>query len=161
MRTLASLPLDKLLWHPLAGSLSLSLKLLLIIVPLLLVFEFLSALPFWARFRGINAMQTRMGHIGLSPHTLIPLFTGIFLGIAYGAGVIIKISKEKALPKADMWFMGLFLATCHAVVEDTLLFVVIGGIGAWIIIPRLLIALILSIGVILIVKRKKTKQISS
>ena len=161
MHTLAALSLDKLLWHPLAGSLTLSLKLLLIIVPLLLAFEFLRALPVWTRFRGMNMMQTRMEQMGLSPHTLIPLFTGIFLGIAYGAGVIIKISKEKALPKTDMWFMGLFLATCHAVVEDTLLFVVIGGIGAWIIIPRLLIALLLSAGVIFIIKRKNTKQISS
>jgi hypothetical protein len=36
--------------------------------------------------------------------------------------------------------MGLFLATCHAVVEDTLIFVVIGGNG-WIMLGvRLLIA---------------------
>jgi hypothetical protein len=147
-------PFEKLLWHPLVGSLSLSLKLVIIIVPLLLIFEFLRAIPFWSRIRTLDKMQTQMKHMGLSPHTLIPLFTGIFLGIAYGAGVIIKISKEKALPKTDMWFMGLFLATCHAVVEDTLLFIVIGGIGAWIIIPRLLIAFFLSIGVILMMKKR-------
>jgi len=152
--------LETLLLHPLIGALKLSLRLLLIIVPLLVFYECIRALPWWRRF-GTIAEEGHANKMGVSPHTLIPLFTGIFLGIAYGAGVIIKISKEKALPKADMWFMGLFLATCHAVVEDTLLFVVIGGIGAWIIIPRLLIALILSIGVILIIKRKNTKQISS
>ena len=151
--------LETLLLHPLIGALKLSLRLLLIIVPLLVVYECIRALPWWRRF-GAFGDESRVNKMGVSPHTLIPLFTGIFLGIAYGAGVIIKISKEKALKASDLWFLGLFLATCHAVVEDTLIFVVVGGMGRWIIIPRILLALALSVTLLLMVKHVKTKQFS-
>ena len=151
---------ETLLLHPLIGALKLSLRLLLIIVPLLVVYECIRALPWWKRFEAFGRSEGRMNKMGLSPHTLIPLFTGIFLGIAYGAGVIIKISKEKALKASDLWFLGLFLATCHAVVEDTLIFVVVGGMARWIIVPRILLALALSVTLLLMVKHVKTKQIS-
>jgi hypothetical protein len=149
-----------LLLHPLFGALKLSLRLLCIIVPLLVIFELIRALPFWSTFQSMENGRSRMEKIGFSPYTLIPLFTGIFLGIAYGAGVIIKISKEKSLNRADLWLLGLFLATCHAVVEDTLIFVVVGGVGRWIIIPRILLACFLSALLILMVWHGKAKQIS-
>jgi len=151
--------LETLLLHPLIGALKLSLRLLLIIVPLLVFYECIRALPWWRRF-GTIAEEGHANKMGVSPHTLIPLFTGIFLGIAYGAGVIIKISKEKALKSLDLWFLGLFLATCHAVVEDTLIFVVVGGMARWIIVPRILLALSLSVILLFTVRRVKTKQIS-
>ena len=147
--------------HPLFGALKLSLRLLLIVVPLLVVFELIRALPFWKRLGNTGKMQVHVRKMGLSPHTLVPLFTGIFLGIAYGAGVIIKISREEALGWADLWLLGLFLATCHAVVEDTLIFVVVGGMGRWIILPRILLACLLSFSLLIILKQQKTKQISS
>ena len=74
----------------------------------------------------------------------LPLFTGVFLGIAYGAGIIIRVAQEKRLPPRELFLMGLFLATCHAVVEDTLIFVVIGG-SAWIMLgARLVLAICLT-----------------
>ena len=147
--------------HPLAGALKLSLQLLMIIVPLLVVFELIRALPFWKRFRNVGEGDGRMARMGFSPHTLVPLFTGIFLGIVYGAGVIIKISKEKGLGKTDLWLLGLFLATCHAVVEDTLIFVVVGGMGRWMIIPRILLACVLTLTLMLLVRAQKAKQNSA
>ncbi len=147
--------------HPLAGALGLSLRLLCIIVPLLVAFELIRALPFWKRFQNMGGVNGRIEKMGVSTYTLIPLMTGIFLGIAYGAGVIIKISKEKALGWADLWILGLFLATCHAVVEDTLIFVVVGGMGRWIIIPRILLACSLVVILFIGVKANKAKQISS
>ena len=74
----------------------------------------------------------------------VPLFTGIFLGIAYGAGIIIRVAQEKRLPKRELFLMGLFLATCHAVVEDTLIFAVIGGSLPVMLGVRLLLALLLT-----------------
>ncbi len=144
--------------QPFIGAMKLSLQLLCIIVPLLVIFELIRALPFWKKFQGMDKIQGQVGRMGFSAHTLIPLFTGIFLGIAYGAGVIIKISREKALKAPDLWLLGLFLATCHAVVEDTLIFVVVGGMGRWIIIPRILLACILSLALFLLVRAQKAKQ---
>lgn len=45
--------------------------------------------------------------------------------------------------------MGLFLATCHAVVEDTLIFVVLGGNG-WIMLG---VRLLLAVGLTALVAR--------
>jgi len=122
----------------LLGATKLSLKLILIVVPLVTLFELLRYLPVFRRAGG--AVDPLMRGMGLSREAAVPLFTGIFLGIAYGAGIIIRSAQEKALPKRQLFLMGLFLATCHAVVEDTLIFVVIGGNG-WIMLGvRILIA---------------------
>ena len=82
--------------------------------------------------------------MGLSPRAAVPLFTGIFLGIAYGAGIIIRVAQQKNLPDRELFLMGLFLATCHSVVEDILIFAVIGGSGLAILGVRLGLAVVLT-----------------
>lgn len=121
-----------------SGALLLSGKLFLIIVPLVIIFE---VLRYLAVFRRIgDALDPVMHGIGLSRHAAVPLFTGVFLGIAYGAGIIIKAARQHHLGRREMFLIGLFLATCHAVVEDTLIFVVIGGSGWLMLGLRLLLA---------------------
>ncbi len=56
-----------------------------------------------------------------------PLLAGIFFGISYGAGVIIPFARSGVLSKRDMTLVGIFLAICHGMIEDTLIFVVIGA----------------------------------
>lgn len=122
----------------LIGALQLSGKLVLIVVPLVTLFEVLRYLPVFRRAG--RALDPLMRGLGLTREAAVPLFTGIFLGIAYGAGIIIRVAQEKNLPRRQLFLMGLFLATCHAVVEDTLIFVVIGGNG-WVMLGvRLVIA---------------------
>jgi hypothetical protein len=124
------------------GALKLSGKLVLIIVPLVTFFELARHLPAFRRTGA--AVDPLMRGIGLTREAAIPLFTGVFLGIAYGAGIIIRVAQEKRLPARELFLMGLFLATCHAVVEDTLIFVVIGG-SAWIMLGvRLVVAICLT-----------------
>lgn len=115
------------LWPALLGAAKLAFKLLLIVVPLVTLFELLRYLPVFRRIG--DAVTPLMRGMGLSRDAAVPLFTGIFLGIAYGAGIIIRVAQERRLPRRELFLMGLFLATCHAVVEDTLVFVVIGGNG--------------------------------
>jgi hypothetical protein len=125
----------------LLGGLLLSLKLVLIVVPLVTLFEVLRYLPIF-RWAG-DRCEPLMRGMGLSRHCAAPLFTGIFLGLAYGAGILIRVAQEKRLPRRELFLLGLFLATCHAVVEDTLIFVVIGG-NAWVMLGvRLVVAGIL------------------
>ncbi|MEJ2698994.1 MAG: nucleoside recognition domain-containing protein [Desulfuromonadales bacterium] len=126
----------------LLGACKLALKLLLIIVPLVTLFEVLRYLPVFRRAG--RMVDPLMRGMGLSREAAVPLFTGIFLGIAYGAGIIIRVAQEKALPRRELFLMGLFLATCHAVVEDTLIFAVIGG-NAWVMLGvRIVIAVTLT-----------------
>ncbi len=124
------------------GALKLSFKLLVIIVPLVTLFEVLRYLPVFRRAG--KALDPLMRGMGLTRDAAVPLFTGIFLGIAYGAGIIIRVAQEKRLPRRELFLMGLFLATCHAVIEDTLIFVVIGG-DAWVMLGvRMVVAVLIT-----------------
>jgi len=126
----------------LAGAAKLSVKLILIIVPMVTVFEVLRYLPVFRRAG--NLVEPAMKGVGLTRDAAVPLFTGIFLGIAYGAGIIIRVAQQKGLPARELFLMGLFLATCHSVIEDILIFVVIGGNGFVILGVRLLLAALLT-----------------
>jgi len=126
----------------LLGAAKLAAKLVLLIVPLVMIFE---VLRHHSAFRRAGrAVDPLMRGMGLTREAAVPLFTGIFLGIAYGAGIIIRVAQQKRLPARELFLMGLFLATCHAVVEDILIFVVIGG-NAWVMLGgRVLLAVFLT-----------------
>ncbi len=122
----------------LSGAARLSIKLLLIVVPLVVTFELLRHLPVFRRAGA--ALDPLLRGIGLTRQAAVPLFTGLFLGLAYGAGIIIRVSQEKRLPPRELFLVALFLSTCHSVVEDILIFAVIGG-SAWAMLgARLLLA---------------------
>ena len=127
-----------LLATALLGAARLAGKIILIVVPLVMAFELLRHLPVFRRAG--KALDPMMRGMGLTREAAVPLFAGIFLGIAYGAGIIIQVAKEKNLPARELFLMGLFLGTCHSVIEDILIFVVIGGNG-WVMLGmRLLLA---------------------
>ncbi len=124
------------------GACQLGIKLVVIIVPLVTLFELLRYHRIFRRMG--EQIDPLMRGLGLSRNAAVPLFTGIFLGIAYGAGIIIRVTQEKQLSRREVFLVGLFLATCHAVIEDTLIFVVIGG-NFWIMLGlRLVVALTLT-----------------
>ena len=126
----------------LIGAMKLSVKLIIIIVPMVTVFEVLRYLPVFRKAG--NLVEPAMKGVGLTRDAAVPLFTGIFLGIAYGAGIIIRVAQQKGLPARELFLMGLFLATCHSVIEDILIFVVIGGNGLVILGVRLGLAALLT-----------------
>lgn len=55
------------------------------------------------------------------------LLVGIIFGIAYGGGVMMEEKRSGALNKRDALLIGVFLSLCHALIEDTLIFVAIGA----------------------------------
>lgn len=127
----------------LLGAGKLGLQITLIIVGMVTVFEVLRYFPVFRRAG--RAFDPVMSGIGLSATSIIPLFTGIFLGISYGAGIILRVTQERKLPARELFLLGLFLSACHGVIEDTLIFVVIGGNG-WVLIGvRLCLAVTLTV----------------
>ncbi|ADL13282.1 nucleoside recognition domain-containing protein [Acetohalobium arabaticum] len=76
----------------------------------------------------------------LPAKTALPLLVGQIFGLTYGAGVIIQISEEENISQNKLLVMAVFLAICHAVIEDTLLFVAVGGRGGVILATRLFLA---------------------
>jgi len=121
----------------LKDSLSLSIKLLLIILPLTISYEFL-------KHKQSRIERKRFAFIGITGSGLVPLITGIIIGLTYGAGVIIHSIRTSNINKKEAFLILFFLSICHAVIEDTLIFVVIGANGFVLIGFRFLLAIILT-----------------
>jgi len=81
--------------------------------------------------------------IGISERSFAPWFIGLIIGISYGAGLLFQISEKKKLPHKDLCLTTIFLIFCHAIIEDTLLFVVIGANIWWIIVTRIVLAFVI------------------
>ncbi len=121
------------------------LQLAMIVIPLMVVIQFLKDLKWLDIFSKWMAPVTRA--LGMMKNTSTTLAAGLLFGLAYGAGVMIQAVKEDGVSKKDATLAFIFLAGCHAVVEDTLIFVPLGIP----VLPLLFIRLVLAIVVTIIV----------
>ncbi|MGI6096654.1 MAG: nucleoside recognition domain-containing protein [Dethiobacteria bacterium] len=78
----------------------------------------------------------------LPKEAAFPLIVGLGFGIVYGAALIIDYAREGSLNKRDLVLIGIFLSICHAVVEDTIIFVALGANPLILILTRFLMAFI-------------------
>lgn len=112
-----------------SGSFDSVITMAIIIIPLMVAMEMLKV------FNILNIISRKMEPIsrffGMSDKAIFPLMIGMFFGLSYGAGVIIESAEEGNLGKKDLYILMVFLSICHAVVEDTLLFVALGA-NLWI-----------------------------
>ncbi|MET3576708.1 nucleoside recognition domain-containing protein [Bhargavaea ullalensis] len=121
------------------------LQLALIVIPLMVAIQFLKDSG-W-----MQKMSARMGPftklIGVRPNAAMTLVAGLTIGLAYGAGVMIQAVQEDGVSRKDATLAFIFLVACHAVVEDTLIFVPL-GIPVWpLLLIRLITAFVLTIAV--------------
>jgi len=107
------------------------------LVPALVLYDLLAPLPLFARCG--RFLGPWLSRLGMSPPCAVPLAAGFFLGIAYGAGIIIPIAEEKRIGPEELHSLGLFLCTCHAIIEDTLLFALVGARGPGEVATRMLL----------------------
>ncbi len=124
----------------LKGGLKLCLIVFVILIPLLIALEFMrqtKALS-WLTDR-IHPLTSRLG---FSKEALVPLLAGFLFGISYGAGVLIPEARSKLISKEQIFLVAVFLALCHAVVEDTLLFMAVGANGFYLFFSRLILAVV-------------------
>ena len=121
----------------LKGAFLLCGQLFLIIVPLTILYEFLKT-----KQAALGAH--RRSFAGISGSGLIPLLTGIIIGLTYGAGVIIHSMRSTDITKREAFLILLYLSICHAVIEDTLIFVVIGANGVILLLARFSLATFLT-----------------
>lgn len=127
------------LWEALVNGLILCAEIAAVVWPLMLVYELAKAYGVFERpWPGVRPL---LKGLGLGPRSLVPLLAGLFLGLLYGAAILLNVSREEHLDDAERLALGVFLVTCHAVVEDTALFVILGGSALWILLPRLLLAI--------------------
>lgn len=113
-----------------------------IIIPLMVVMEILKDSKILDKIS--KKMQPISKFFDISNEAVFPLIIGLIFGLSYGAGVIIESVEENNLSKKDLYTLMIFLVACHAIIEDTLLFVVIGA-NLWLLLGiRLGIAIIIA-----------------
>ena len=89
---------------------------------------------FRIRFAGLTT------GIGMSDRALAPWLVGFFVGITYGAAMLYQFVENKQLNHKDACLITAFLCLAHAIIEDTMLFVVVGGNFWWIFLTRVIMA---------------------
>ena len=120
-----------LLYNSIYNSIYLSIEIITLISVLIFFLDFIKSLKMVENYsKKINSAFS--------------IAIGIILGITYGAGILINEYEKNTLNQEEILYVGTFLMICHAIIEDTLLFVIFGA-NLWIIITlRILFAFIFS-----------------
>lgn len=134
-------------------------QLALIIIPLMIAIQVLKELKWLDTFSKWLSPFARL--LGIRENASLTMAAGLLFGLAYGAGVMIQAVKEDGVSKKDLTLTFLFLVACHAVVEDTLLFVPL-GIPVWpLLVIRLVTAVLLTVALSFIwnrIEHRKRKE---
>ncbi|GAB4072912.1 nucleoside recognition domain-containing protein [Barrientosiimonas marina] len=139
------------LLHGLQTAFTAILQLALIVLVLMVVMQFFREKGWLTLISDKLAPFTRV--LGMGQNTTMTLVAGLTLGLAYGAGLMIQAVEEDGVSKHDMYLALIFLVACHAVVEDTVIFIPL-GIPVWpLLLIRLVTAVVLTITVAAIWKR--------
>lgn len=140
-----SAPPPTLLQELLSGSLRYAVILFAIILPIVALLHVLQSYGALARLR--TPLRPVLRFLGLSDGASEALIAGVFFGMVYGAGVILDRVQAEGLDEAQVGRLCVQLVLCHAIVEDTLLFIPVGAILWPIVLVR--VALALGVGVLL------------
>ena len=119
------------------------LKLSLIIIPLMIVMQVMKDYQWLDRFTSV--LQPLGNWMGIRKDGMFPLLIGILFGISYGSGVIIQSVESGEMNEKDRLLVAVFLVLCHAVIEDTLIFVAVGANGFILLTTRLLAAFLFTV----------------
>ncbi|KXS45976.1 MULTISPECIES: nucleoside recognition domain-containing protein [unclassified Candidatus Frackibacter] len=136
------MPWNQIIEEIVGGSIDAVIKLAMIIFPLMMALEVGKDLGILDKVSDFFAPLVKI--FDLPSKMSLPLLVGQIFGLAYGAGVIIQTAEEENMPKDKLVIMAIFLVVCHAVVEDTLLFVAIGGNGVIMLGSRLVLATVIT-----------------
>lgn len=137
---LADLGFTDTLLNWLYNSLILSLKVVVIISVLMVLQRLLE------EFGILKWVSSLLGPVmdifGLPRQVSFLWLVGNTLGLAYGSAVLMDYAREGKLTGRDADLLNYHLAVSHSQLEDPLLFAVLGLPVLWLIIPRMILAII-------------------
>ncbi|NMH68949.1 hypothetical protein HF072_09125 [Bacillus sp. RO3] len=132
------------------------LQLALIVIPLMMIIQVMKDLKWMDVFTRWMSPATRA--LGMNANTSSTMVAGLVIGLAYGAGVMIQAVKEDGVSRKDVTIAFIFLVSCHAVVEDTLIFIPLGIPVLPLLIIRLVTAILLTMAVAYVWNRVDAKK---
>ncbi|RSD25133.1 nucleoside recognition domain-containing protein [Mesobacillus subterraneus] len=126
-------------------------QLAIIVIPLMVIVQIMKDRQWLAVFSRWMAPATKA--LGMKENTSTTMAAGLLIGLAYGAGVMIQAVQEDGVSKKDVTLAFIFLVACHAVIEDTLIFVPLGIPVLPLLLIRLGVAILLTVAVAFIWNR--------
>ena len=132
------------------------LQLMIIVIPLMIIVQYLRDYHYLDKLSKLLTPLTKV--IGVKPNASMTLVAGLVVGLAFGAGLMIQAVEEDGVSKKDATLCFIFLVACHAVVEDTLIFVPLGIPVLPLLIIRVITAFLLTVIVAYIWKRAELKK---
>lgn len=126
-------------WEIIKNSLKLVIELGLIITSVMIAVELMQKYKILNRLTSLASPVTRL--LKLPRAGNLPLLAGTFLGISYGAAIIIDSGRSGCLNAEEIYIINLFLVVCHSLVEDTVIWMALGAYIIPVQIARLAVAL--------------------
>lgn len=130
------------LWEGLIQGLKGVWNIALIVVPLMIVLEIVQSNG-WLRKPNRYFAKPFAG-IGVSEEGAFPVVVAMVFGLTYGSGLIINHVRTGRVTAKEAKVIGTFMAISHALIEDTILFSVLGASPLLLLLPRLLLAYVVA-----------------
>lgn len=121
---------------------STGIKMLAVLVGIFLMLEL--ARRYGVLERMLAGLQRVLRFMGYSRDAGMPWLAGNVFGIVFGAGLIVESVKESRLTPKQVTLVATFLALCHGLFEDTAIFLVLGANLFWIVVPRVVLAVLVT-----------------
>ena len=132
------------LLHWLESSLLLSVKIVVIISLLMILQRLLK--EFGVLKLLSKGLSPLMDFFGLSRPTAFLWLVGNTLGLAYGSAVLMEDARSGKISHREADLLNWHLAISHSLLEDPLLFAVIGLPWVWLVVPRMVLAALVVLG---------------
>ncbi len=124
------------------GLLNTGVKMVLVLLGIFILLEL--ARRYGVLDRILRGLRKVIGFMGYSEDAGMPWLAGNVFGIVFGAGLIVESVKESRLTPKQVTLVATFLAICHGLFEDTAIFLVLGANFFWIVVPRIVLAVLVT-----------------
>ena len=89
-----------------------------------------------------NAFKYVMFIFGLSREVAFLWIITNVIGLMYGASILIEFNDKKIIKESDLKKLNISIATCHSLIQETANFVTTGAPIIFLVIPRIIVAII-------------------
>ena len=121
-------------------TLSITFKMFVIIMSLLVLLEVMKALGWITHL--VRILRPLLKALGLSEKVGFLWMTAAVFGLSYGAAVIVEEAKGGHLTKEELEGLQISIGMNHSLVEDPALFLSLGLSAFWLWVPRLIMAMV-------------------
>ena len=131
------------LWFWLKDQIFYLFYIFVIVIALVTILEILKAIGIESFLKKILAPPLRF--FGISESAMNIIIIGMTIGLQFGGGILIKEVNSAKIDKQSVFLSILMINLVHAIIEDTLLMLAVGGHFSGVIFARIIFGLLISL----------------